>query len=345
MLRFELKLVHVTITSFTTFLMTVHALGQGETRDPRLAPQPMKKPPAEFLYDGPAVDMEGFVPVMSPEDTILKIRQLHLKLVEELREVNGYAWTNFIYSNHDAATVILVEFAYSNKPRMTRELLKYPKKDLPSRELLRPKDFVCTIACIDTPEIQISADGFARKGIDNIEIKRQSGIVGQDRFQFAKIIFGYRETAEDFFSKLLTRLEDDTFVVEVSSKDKLIAIVQRKRGNENRRLLWVFDLSKNGSAVYSENSGSFTSTNYENKSSFWMPKTVKRIWFNRRTKTWNRHVEISFFETTPNPELENNMFSVFSLPVPSDDTRVIDRRSGRVQHFSFGEFKKAFGNQ
>jgi len=166
--------------------------------------------------------------------------------------------------------------------------------------------------------------------LDEIEITSPEKRVAR-LLDFQKCLFQYKNSPDEFFESELPDWKKRKYQVLVKAKDELVEIsILRPKPSDIPACRWLFDLSKNGMAVYSCQFGRINESEFEKVEGSWLPKF-------EINKSSVDYQETRFFDLVINPELDSEEFTVKSIPVRDGKVHVLDRRSRKS--VPFNDFK------
>ncbi len=283
---------------------------------------------------------------VDPEAQLNELRVIQNKQWEQIASIRGRTWSHLIDVGSKTDTVSLTEFLFEKGPK-TRKLRWYPRKADRGRESHMPdtENMDLVFVYLSTPENMVLGTGYSRKGIDEIEIQLPD--VKSERtneFDFQHIFFPSVNSVDELHASIKELRATGRFHIAVSRNETLMEVKLWGSGGEEKYCRrWIFDLSKNGVAIYYEDllspssGASNIETTYAKIDDFWLPASLTEQRF--RINEWQSLKEEKYFDLSVNGKIEEREFQIKSLPV-GEKVPVVDVRTGRGQMRLFGQFLK-----
>lgn len=283
--------------------------------------------------------------VSDPEKVLAELEKVQQKAWSDLKTIKGRAWMSFLFENGESrGTMVLLETSLARNPRSQKQLVYYLKDAFEKRKDGKvpfgggvdpdAKDqMICLNATIRTPEMMARGHFLSHLRDDSLEILEVYPADSNQRhfLDFENLIFRYPGSPKEFFEKTLPEKKKRNYEVKVKANAELVELALWHPNVPNRPTnIWLFDLSKRGSAVFTFTLSETHETEFEKVGESWLPK---RVVLTSKPK----HSDTKFFDWVLNQEFDENEFAIGSMPA-LDTTRVHDKRTGKKARFK--TFKK-----
>lgn len=282
--------------------------------------------------------------VKKPKLEIAKLAALHVKRFEQIKTVQGSAWTSFVRPGNKQGTTILVDYYYQNSPAKSKILTKYLPFELRGQRP-GPEVFETKFAEINTPGMHVFSDGeFGKKvakGLSSITVKKSGSRPVDHPFNFDTLFLPsfYVTETKRHFSELELQLQQDKYKTEVRTRGDLMELrLWSTRTSQEFAFRWICDLSKDGNVVYFDSISKIGEIEYRKNDGLWLPHLYHVKQFNRVDSSWKEEKLIRYFDISVNQRLNQDQFTVQSLPVRDFNVQVTDRRVAPYPRVPVSEF-------
>ena len=141
------------------------------------------------------------------------------------------------------------------------------------------------------------------------------------------------------FSDLELKFQQDKFKTEVRTRGDLMELrLWSSRSSQESAFRWICDLSKDGNVVYFDSISTIGEIEYRKIDGIWLPHLYHVKKFNRAGSSWKEEKLIRYFDISVNKSLDQDLFTVQSLPVRDFNVQVTDRRQAPYPRVPFSEF-------
>jgi len=313
-----------------------------------LSPAAIEKMPYQKVERQSFLSKEDIV--ADPEEILKELCELQQKSWQRLTTVKGRAWKSFFRDG--SGNVVQLQFAASRKPKQEKEFIFYTRKrqEAARKKIevdfsgIRPDDLeslFCLSAKIRTSEFVIDSTFIRnlREDItDSIAIENPEKIF-HTSFDVWNCQFGFNMSQSDnmspvdFFEKKLANLKKHNLRTVVMKKGDLVELeLWTDLAKDQPYRTFLFDMSKNGSAVYNWSIGAATEREFVNLDDHWLPSKIT-------SSRSHQYAELQFFGWQVNSDCSKE-FSISSLPA-TKNAFISDRRNPRIlpRKIRFKDFK------
>lgn len=282
--------------------------------------------------------------VKRPKQEIGKLAELHLERFKRIRTVQGSAWNSFVRTGSERGSTILVDFWYQSSPAKSKVLTKYLPFELRGQRP-GPGVFQTKFAEINTPDMHVFSDGeFGEKvatGLSTVSVKPPGSQTVARPFNFDTLFLPsfFVTDTKQYFSDLDLGFQEGRFNTEVRTRGELMEFrLWSTRSSKDSAFRWICDLSKSGNVVYFDSVSTIGEIKYRESEGIWLPCRFHERKFEQASNTWKEEMVIRYFNLSVNEGLNEDLFTVQSLPVRDLNVPVTDRRAAPYPRVPFWEF-------